>query len=374
MHPQNFFEALLTHQITSFSGVPDSTLQPMINYLNTDKKIQDQTTHLQAVNECEAIAYAAGYNLATKKIAMVYLQNSGLGKAVNPLTSLVDKEVYSIPLLLFIGWRGIPEAHDDPQHKKMGRVMLPLLKDLEIPYSILENDGSNFQESLQKALVFMQTNSTPYALICKNGFFAEFVDPSDNSFNTNLSCRQVIDGVMDHTDGNELIIATTGRLSRALDHLRVKRGDAPHDFYTLGSMGCASSIGLGIAQSTKKSVIILDGDGAALMQLGTMASIGHASPKNFYHIIIDNNAYCSTGCQPSISNTVDFAQIAKGCGYKSAFTVNDLNEFNRILPDFLTSEGPALLVTHVHRSRIKYLKRLQDPQLYKSNFQKKLLS
>jgi len=372
--PRQFFDILISHKITYFTGVPDSTFRPMINYLNNQLEEDPRVSHLRAVNECEALALTAGYNLGSKQIGMVYFQNSGLGKAVNPLTSLVDAEVYSIPVLLFIGWRGAPGSSDDPQHKKMGRIMRPLLDDLEIPFAVLEDDPQDFETKLLTALEYMKTKSTPYALICKPGFFDNSGEPVDikNPLQTTLICTQVLEGVIDNINGDSVLISTTGRLSRALYDIREHRGDPQGDFYTLGSMGCAGAIGLGVAQTTQKPVIVLDGDGAALMQLGSMASIGHYAPKNYHHIIVDNNGYCSTGCQPSISNTVDFATLASACGYNFVATVSSEKEFNSTISSFLSAEGPALLVAKVKQSKVKYPKRLQDPLLYKVNFQRKL--
>jgi phosphonopyruvate decarboxylase len=371
LEPHKFGESLLSHNISYIAGVPDSILKPWVNFLNLSPE-NHNFTHIKAVNECEAIALASGYNLSSNKVAMVYLQNSGLGKAVNPLTSLADPAVYSLPILLLIAWRGEPGTIDDPQHQKMGRIMLPMLEDLEIPYRILKNDGSNLQDALQDATKFMTANSSPFALICQNGFFSDYPDDSENQYNSDFSCEAVISKVLDHIDHQEILLSNTGKISRSLNHLRSKRGENQQDFYTLGSMGCVSSIGLGMASQTSKSVIVLDGDGSALMQLGTMASIGNQQPKNLYHIIIDNNGYCSTGCQPSISNTVNFEQIAIACSYKFSKTATTLEDFDHYLGEMLAQDGPALLLVKVQRSRRIFLNRLREPLTYKAKFQEYL--
>lgn len=371
MEPQKFGDILKHHQITHVYGVPDSILQPWVNYLNQNGN-RGGFTHIKAINECEAIALASGYHIASEKIAMVYMQNSGLGKAVNPLTSLVDKEVYSIPILLLIGWRGEPGKTDDPQHKKMGRIMMKLLDCLEIPYQVLSNEESQVEHQINTAFQYLSTEHTPYALICQNTFFHEFLDKSENSYNQNFCCDEAISAVLDRTNHNEVILSTTGRVSRALNHLRKERGDHLQDFFTLGSMGCVSAIALGISSQTTKSVLVLDGDGSVLMQMGTLASIGNQKPKNLYHIIFDNNGYCSTGCQPTISDSVDFELIARGCSYKFVNTANNLEDFKIFLEEMLSQEGPGLLVAKVRRSRKKYLARLQDPETYKKLFRQKL--
>lgn len=372
-----FFNILREKNINFFTGVPDSTLKAMINYLNTALSQDPTITHIRAVNECEAIALATGFNLGTDKIGLVYMQNSGLGKAVNPLTSLVDPKVYSIPILLLIGWRGEPGKKDDPQHLKMGEMMLPLLNDLNIPYAILEDDADDFSNKLNKAVSSMLQRSAPYALICRNGFFSEFPDLSENNYHSDLTCEKAIEEFLDAFPSDSAIVSTTGRISRALYHIRTKRNQQHCEFYTLGSMGCASAIGLGLSQSLKgveRKIMVLDGDGAALMQFGHFASIGNQAPHNYYHVLIDNNSYCSTGCQPSISETVDFAAVAEACGYRYAVTVDSEVSLKSELPRFLESVGPSLLVVKVKRSRKKYLHRLQSPQEYKQKFQTHLKS
>ncbi|RLI66213.1 MAG: phosphonopyruvate decarboxylase [Promethearchaeia archaeon] len=366
------FNLIREKNINFFTGVPDSTLQAAINFLNTDLARDSNVIHIRAVNECESIALSAGYFLGTNQIGMVYMQNSGLGKAVNPLTSLVDPQVFSIPILLLIGWRGEPGKPDDPQHMKMGQVMLPILNDLEIPYSILENDEKDLEIKLNTALRSMKERSAPYALICTKEFFDPYPDNSENTYHSDLTCELAIDHILNTFPSDTAIISTTGRISRALYHLRAKRNEKHREFYTLGSMGCASAIGLGLSKSLEavgKRILVIDGDGAALMQLGHFSSIGNQAPQNFYHILIDNNSYCSTGCQPSISESVDFAAVAKACGYRYALTV-DLEKFLKSeLPCFLETVGPSLLVIKVKRGRKKYLHRLQSPLEYKKNFQ-----
>ena len=236
MEAATFFNLIREKNINFFTGVPDSTLQAAINFLNTDLARDSNVIHIRAVNECESIALSAGYFLGTNQIGMVYMQNSGLGKAVNPLTSLVDPQVFSIPILLLIGWRGEPGKPDDPQHMKMGQVMLPILNDLEIPYSILENDEKDLEIKLNTALRSMKERSAPYALICTKEFFDPYPDNSENTYHSDLTCELAIDHILNTFPSDTAIISTTGRISRALYHLRAKRNEKHREFYTLGSM------------------------------------------------------------------------------------------------------------------------------------------
>ncbi len=368
---QIFGDILAEHGITYFTGVPDSILQPWVNYLNSTEK-NPHFTHIQAVNECEAIALTSGYNLGTRKIGMVYMQNSGLGKAVNPLTSLADPEVYSIPILLLIGWRGEPGKPDDPQHLKMGKIMLHMLDCLEIPYQILTDDPKDVRTVISHAVSEMKSRSAPYALICQKNFFDSRSSVSENEYNQDFSSEDVISTILEHTTEEELLFSNTGQISRALHHLRNKRKENIQDFFTLGSMGCVSSIALGVAQHSSKSVIVLDGDGAMLMQLGALATIGHQRPKNYIHILFDNNGYCSTGCQPTISNTIDFGKIAEACGYNFIRKAQTKDEFEKYFQEGRKIQGPSLIVVQIRRTRKKYVARLQDPHKYKKNFQEKL--
>lgn len=247
-----------------------------------------------------------------------------------------------------------------------------MLECLEIPYQIMSEDLSKLEQQFQTSYDYMINHHAPYALICQKSFFSDFPDETNNQYNQNFCCDEALSMILDRTNHNEVILSTTGRVSRALNHLRKERGDKLQDFFTLGSMGCVSSIALGISNQTSKSVIVLDGDGATLMQMGTLASIGHQQPKNLYHIVFDNNGYCSTGCQPSISDTVDFELVAQACSYKYVNTASTLEDFRKYFQEMINQEGPALLVAKVRRSRKKYLSRLQDPETYKKVFQQKL--
>lgn len=337
-----FWELLKQEGFDFFTGIPDSTFKSWMSFLDDRKDVD--LTNLIASNECEAVAIASGYHLATGKIGVIYLQNSGLGKAVNPLTSLADREVYSIPLLLLIGWRGEPEIKDEPQHKKMGRIMIPLLDVLEIPHELLPLEIEKAITIIKKAKDYMISESAPYALIVQKNTFAPYTSQTSIPTNYGIMREEIMKEVLNLLKGKEVIFSTTGKTSRELFEVRIARNEFPHDFYTVGSMGCSPSIALGFALNSKLKTIVFDGDGALIMQMGSLATIGHYKPKNFYHILIDNHAHESTGGQPTVSRSIDFEKICLANGYNFAKTVQSKENLIENITQFLSQEGPAMLI------------------------------
>ncbi|PKM79140.1 MAG: phosphonopyruvate decarboxylase [Firmicutes bacterium HGW-Firmicutes-13] len=319
----------------------------------------NELKHIIAVNECEATAICTGYHLATGKTGVVYLQNSGEGKAINPLVSLCDPEVYSIPVLLMIGWRGRPEEKDEPQHKKMGRVMLSLLDALEIPYAILEDDVEKIEKAICKAKEYLENKNAPYALIITKELIGEYETKPEKERYGEMVREEVIKIIVDSFDGSEVVISTTGKTSRELfEYREVKKQGHQDDFYTVGSMGCAASIAFGIAsQRSEKKVFVFDGDGAVLMEMGSLATIGHYSLKNFYHIIIDNASYESTGGQPTVSPTVSFDKIALACGYKRVAIIKTKEDLIGNIEKIRSQDGPVMLIVKVNKGSRKDLGR-----------------
>jgi len=269
------------------------------------------------------------------------MQNSGFGKTINPITSLADSEVYSIPMLLMIGWRGEPGKKDEPQHKKMGRVTIPLLEALEIPYSFFPETVSEFEQLLQKIAIFFKENKKPYA--------EPFSSSKKKESTYEMTREEALKIIIESFKGDEIIVSTTGKTSRELFELRVARGEKTRDFYTVGSMGCTSSIALGIALNSKKKTIVIDGDGALIMQLGALTTIGHYNPENFYHILIDNNAHESTGGQPTVSDTVNFKKICLGSGYKSVYRADNRDNLKNELEKLFQEKGPSMLIIEVKK-------------------------
>jgi len=372
---EEFFEILKSNDFTFFTGIPDSTFKDWMKYL-ADKDGKG-LKNVVACNECEAIAIASGYHLATNKIGIVYMQNSGFGKTINPITSLCDPEVYSIPVLLMIGWRGEPGESDAPQHKKMGKIMLPLLDTLQIPYSILNPDLELIKKEIKRAIEYLKNKNGPYALIFRRNFF-QFYDMKKKTLNNySLTTKEAIELIMSNLTNDEVVIvSTTGYISRKLFEYR-ESGKKEHykSFYNIGSMGCAGSIGLGIAlQKPDKRIIILDGDGSAIMQMGTFTTIGKYSPTNLVHIILDNEAHESTGGQPTNSPNVKFIDIALASNYKLAILIKSKEKLLEALETIKNHKGPIAILIKTKVSSDSDLKRPERlPKEYKKEFMKYLM-
>lgn len=328
IEPEVFYRLCEQAGFSSFYGVPDSTLKHFCSYI-TDVLPKEQ--HTICVNEGLAVSMGVGYHLATGEVPVVYMQNSGLGNAVNPLTSLVAKEVYSVPMLLVVGWRGEPGVKDEPQHVFQGRVTTIMLDTLEIPYSVVDKDSSG-EEALH-AMEYMQKHSSPYALLVRKGTFSSYLPNAVQDDSYALTRENVIKIVMDNLDSSAIYISTTGMTSRELFELRNRKGESHgSDFLTVGGMGCASSIALGVAMAKPdRMTVCLDGDGAALMHMGALAAIGEASPNNFLHVVINNGVYGSTGNQPTMARTVDLCRAAKACGYTAAVRTDSEEELRELL-------------------------------------------
>ena len=353
---ENLFQIFKNNDLTFFTGVPDSTFKDWMKFLNDEHG--NKLTNIIATNECESAAISVGYYLATGKIGVVYMQNSGLGKTVNPTTSLLSKEVYSIPAFYMIGWRGEPDKKDEPQHKMMGRVMLPLLDCLEIPYKILPDNVKEAETIIREVKQLAEQNSSPAALIIKEKTLEEYTARKSVKTNYEMSREDAIKTIVNNLRGDEVIVSTTGKTSRELfEYREALKQNHDKDFLTVGSMGCSSAIGFGIASQSNKSVIIFDGDGAVLMQMGTLATIGNYAPKNFYHIVFDNSSYDSTGGQPTISPSVDFAKIALACGYKKAEYIETKQSLKEVIKGLKTSEGPKIVIIKVNKGARKNLGR-----------------
>ncbi len=340
-----------------FSGVPDSTFKDWTRFL--DEKNGTGLTNIIASNECEAIAVASGYNLATGKIGTVYMQNSGEGNTVNPLTSLCDPEVFSIGLLLMIGWRGEPGKKDEPQHKKMGRITLPLLDVLEVPYNELPKEKENVEIIISEAVSYIKKNNSSYALIIKYGTVEKYEScQTEQKREFEMSREEAIKTIVDSLNGSEAIISTTGKTSRELFEYRAYKSEEQRDFYNVGSMGCVAPVALGISlQKPDKKIVILDGDGSVIMQMGTLATIGHYKPKNLCHVILDNGSYESTGGQPTVSDSIDFKKIALACGYASAKIITSKPSLVKEVKKIEKSKGPSMLIVKINKRSRKDLGR-----------------
>jgi phosphonopyruvate decarboxylase len=347
-----FYNKLVENGVSFFSGVPDSLLKDFCAYI-TDHAYKQN--HIIAVNEGAAVGLCCGYHLATGRIPLVYMQNSGIGNAVNPLLSLADNEVYRIPLLLVIGWRGEPGIHDEPQHIKQGKVTRPLLESMGIPYAILEKDENGVNSQIETCFKTIAETNAPYALVIRKDTFAPYTLQKKEEHDAIMTREEAIEEIASCCSG--IIVSTTGMISRALYELRDKAcaGHA-RDFLTVGSMGHASSIALSIAlQKPQLQVTCLDGDGAALMHMGTLAAIGTQKPRNYCHIVLNNGAHDSVGGQPTIAPFIDMPAVARACGYTKAYQIKTKEELNRILAE--KHEGLTFIEVKVKKGARKDLGR-----------------
>lgn len=343
IHPKKALDALKNSGISFFTGVPDSLFKDFLQYLEKNVDIEN---HITASNEGGAIALATGHHISTKGMACVYMQNSGLGNALNPLVSLADKEVYSIPMLLLIGWRGEPGVSDEPQHIKQGKITEALLDVLSIPYTILSSNmlEQEIVSEISRLSKLSQKQKSPCAVLIKSGIFETCKTKYSDTAYT-LKREDVIEMVLDSLDGDEILISTTGKISRELYEVRKKRGEShDRDFLTVGSMGHASQIALGIAHSKKDTnVYCLDGDGSFIMHMGSLATTGWVAPHNFKHIILNNCSYESVGGQPTAAGVLDMSCIAKGSNYSFVSSVDNKENLINVLHTFKTQKGPAFL-------------------------------
>ena len=307
-----FLSELDAEGVKFFTGVPDSLLKSFCAYLT------DMGCNQIAANEGGAVGLAAGHYLATGMPACVYMQNSGQGNAVNPLASLADPDVYSIPMLLVIGWRGMPGVHDEPQHVKQGKITLELMKTLSIPTEVLPDTTAKACACVKKLLRRAVKESRPVAVVVKKGLFEEYKLKNKEADIAKTKREVVIEKIIRSLPKNAVIVSTTGMISREVYETRIRLGMGHEsDFLTVGSMGHASQIALGIAQAQpKRPVICLDGDGASIMQMGNMAIVGQSGCKNLTHIVLNNAAHDSVGGQPTVGGKIGLKRIARACGYR----------------------------------------------------------
>ncbi len=350
---KKFYDKLIENKLDFFTGVPDSLLKDFCAYVtdNTSEK-----NNIIAANEGNAIALAAGHYLATGKFGLVYMQNSGLGNTVNPLTSLADKEVYSIPMLLVVGWRGEPGKKDEPQHVKMGKVTLDVLDALKIPYKLLDD---NYEEILTEAIEYMEANKAPYAIVVKKGTFEEYKLQNKKQTNYEFNREDAIKTIVPLLNEDDIVVSTTGKTSRELFEFReeLKQGHEK-DFLTVGSMGHSSSIALGVAlEKQDRTVYCFDGDGALIMHMGALSIISSLKPKNFKHIIFNNFAHDSVGGQPTAAFDIDIVQVAKANGYVGAFSAETKDQIIEYVKKMKEMDGPVLLEIKVNKGARKDLGR-----------------
>ena len=347
LSPAFFIEQLELSGLNFFTGVPDSLLKSVCAYLTDYNKDE----HIIAANEGAAMGLAAGYHLATGKIPVVYMQNSGLGNAINPLVSLIDEDVYNMPLLLLIGWRGEPNVKDEPQHIKQGKVTIPLLNALGVKNCIVADNETDFLSQLDIALKYINKNNGVYAFVIKKGIFDQYTLQNKTENNFELGREEAIQLVASFIENDAVIVSTTGMISRELFEYRESVSQCHHqDFLTVGSMGHSSQIALGIAlQEKNRKVYCFDGDGALLMHTGSLAIIGAQKPNNFIHFVFNNGAHDSVGGQPTVAFNIDIPAMAKAFGYKKAYSIETKNQLLRLLENKSNFEAPVLIEIKVKR-------------------------
>lgn len=307
IEPKRFLDRLTARGFAYFAGVPDSLLKELCACLT-----ENAPHHVLTANEGNAVAAAAGYYMATGRCGVVYMQNSGIGNAVNPLLSLADEQVYAVPMLLIIGWRGEPGVHDEPQHVTQGRLTLPLLDTMGIAYEVLTDE---FEPALDRLIARMRRDSKPVALVVRKNAFVPFARKAAAPAFP-LTREEALSAVLDALPPRAVVVSTTGKTSRELFELRERRGEGHgRDFLTVGSMGHTLSIACGMAAGTDRPVYCIDGDGSFLMHMGSAAVFGQHAPDNLRYLLINNGAHESVGGQPTDALAVNVPEILSACGF-----------------------------------------------------------
>ena len=353
--PKFFIDELDRYGIDYFAGVPDSLLKSICGYIADN---MDARHNIITANEGAAVALAAGYHLATGKVGVVYMQNSGEGNAINPLASLVDKEVYNIPILLLIGWRGCPGVQDEPQHVKQGKVTTGLLNIMGVNYDVLSKEENKVAKQILKAVEAVKRNEV-YALIIEKDTFNAYTLQNVERNNFTMSREEAIQTVVAALGEADTIISTTGMISRELFEYRTAMNQGhERDFLTVGAMGHASQIALGIAlEKQDRKVWCFDGDGASIMHMGSMAIVANKAPQNYVHVVFNNGAHDSVGGQPTVGLKIDIPAIAKAMGYKHVYNVDTKEGLQELIGEIKVQEGPIFLQACVKQGNRKDLGR-----------------
>lgn len=342
-----FFDAIAEQGIQFFTGVPDSLLSDMCAYVSDHAASKD---HVIAANEGNAVALAVGRYLGSGEPALVYLQNSGIGNTVNPLLSLADPEVYSIPCMLVLGWRGEPGKKDEPQHIKQGRVMTKLLDEMEIPWFLLPDEADAAALTIAKAGREMRNRMGPVAIIVQAGTFSPYKLKDNVSTRFTMTREDAVKRILDQLDQDDIVVSTTGKASREVYEYRQALQVTGQDFLTVGGMGHTSSIAMGVAGAQPdRRVVCLDGDGSAIMHMGALGVIGQSNLSNILHIVLNNGAHDSVGGQATVGHDISFPEIAVACGYREASSVDDPQALSTELKRLLDEAGPGFLEVKVSK-------------------------
>jgi len=359
IRPEFFIEKLRENGIDCFAGVPDSLLKNICAYITDHCDVEH---NIIAANEGAAVGLAAGHYLATGQPACVYMQNSGEGNIINPLASLTDPEVYNIPVLLLVGWRGRPGVHDEPQHVKQGKVTTGLLNTMGINFDVLSKEEDKAEKQIAKAIDALKKKDV-YALVIEKDTFEDYKLQNVEKNNFTMSREEAIQTVAAALGEKDCIVSTTGMISRELFEYRAAMNQGhERDFLTVGSMGHASQIALGIAMAKPdRKVWCFDGDGAAIMHMGSMAIVANKAPKNYVHVVFNNGAHDSVGGQPTVGLKIDLPAVAKAVGYKSVYSVDSIDALHEQLSiinsQLSINEYPIFLEIHVRKGNRKDLGR-----------------
>ena len=355
IRPEVFIEKLRENGIDCFAGVPDSLLKNICAYI-TDHC--DAEHNIIAANEGAAVGLAAGHYLATGQPACVYMQNSGEGNIINPIASLTDPEVYNIPVLLLIGWRGRPGVHDEPQHVKQGKVTTGLLNTMGINFDVLSKEEDKAEKQIAKAIKALQ-NKEVYALVIEKDTFEDYKLQNVEVNDLTMSREEAIQTVAAALGEKDCIVSTTGMISRELFEYRAAMNQGhERDFLTVGSMGHASQIALGIAMAkSDRKVWCFDGDGAAIMHMGSMAIVANKAPKNYVHVVFNNGAHDSVGGQPTVGLKIDLPRVARGVGYKHTYSVSTKEDLLTVLKEATQVNELSLIEVKVKKGNRKDLGR-----------------
>ena len=359
-----FFLQLKKKKVNFFAGVPDSVLKATKNFFERKNK----KNHIVTANEGLSVAACIGHHLATGEMACAYMQNSGLGNAINPLISIAHKKVYSIPLLLLIGWRGAPGVKDEPQHIVKGKVTRDLLDLLDIKYCILNKTKD--LTKLKKLIEYGKKKQQPVACLVKKG---TLIDTSKSKikfkFVSNIKRIDFIETLLNQISHNTNIVSTTGYTSRELHQIRLNKNlKKGKDFYMVGGMGHSGMVALGSSLSSNKTTLCLDGDGSVIMHLGSLANIGLFGRRNFKHILFNNYAHESVGGQETNSQNINFEKLINALGYKKYFLIDTNKKIKTSLKKFLKSKGPSFLEVRVKMGSVKDLARPKKLITIKNNY------
>ena len=362
VNPNLLLKTLKENKIDTFCGVADSVLKNFLDEIEDDSSIKKN--HYLCVNEGSAVSFAIGNYLSKKKSSCVYFQNSGLGNAINPLISIADKNVYSIPIILLIGWRGAPNIHDEPQHISQGKITLKQLKLLNINYLVIDKDKE--LKKIKNIISFSKKKKVPVAILIRKGFLKA---PKNKKIiitnNKEIVQRShFLEYLLGQLSPKDKIVSTTGYASRELNQIRKnKKIFQDKDFYVVGGMGHANSISLGLSVKSKSRVICIDGDGSLLMHMGSIFSSAYYAKKNYKYIILNNSMHESTGGQKTFANRINFKKLSDALGFKNYFLIKNKKKFN-LLNKFLRLDGPNFLEVKIHRGSIENLSRPKNLKKY----------